>query len=86
MKNNTTILDSFTETETIKEERERTVIDVVDVEVKTNYLVLQITKKDAQLLAALGDPWGDSWPPRTQPETEQKSAGVRFWRVQSALE
>ena len=55
MKNNTTILDSFTETETIKEERERTVIDVVDVEVKTNYLVLQITKKDAQLLAALGD-------------------------------
>ena len=56
MKNNTTILDSFTETEIVKEERERIVIDVVDVEVKTDYLVLRVTKKDAQLLAALGAP------------------------------
>ena len=55
MKNNITILDSFTETETVKEERKRTVIDVVDVEVNTDFLVLQIPKKDAQLLAALGD-------------------------------
>ena len=55
MRNNTTILDSFTETEIVKEERERIVIDVVDVEVKTDYLVLQVTKSDAQLLAALGD-------------------------------
>ena len=71
MRNNTTILDSFTETETIKEERERIVVDVVDVEVKTDFLVLQIAKTDAQLLAAVGD----STPSRTN---AMHDAGIRL--------
>tara|TARA_S200000501_G_scaffold5830_1_gene5087 strand:+ start:104 stop:361 length:258 start_codon:yes stop_codon:yes gene_type:complete len=53
MKNNITILDSFTETETRQKEQERIVIDIVEVKVNTDFLVIQLTKKDAQLLAGL---------------------------------
>ena len=55
MKNNITILDSFTETETRQKEQERIVIDIVEVKVNTDFLVIQLTKRDAQLLAGLGD-------------------------------
>ena len=55
MTNTTTILDTFSETETVTEEKEITVVKKYDVEVTTEFLVLQMTKKDARLLAAVGD-------------------------------
>ena len=55
MANNIVILDSFSESETRQEKRERIVVEYVDVEYKTDFLVLQISRRDAQLLAGLGD-------------------------------